>query len=1771
MPRQNCNGIAVFAVTVCFVFTKIGHVMSLNIDFNNIRPLGSLNEGFEELVCQLAHRMIVPAGKRFVRNGRPDGGAECYWELESGDIWMWQAKFFASTPGASQFEQIGDSVKTALRLHKNVKRYYIAVPQDLPDDGKVGTKSARKRYEDKVAQWRQMEGAGNIEFTYWGKHELLDMLSRKENEGLAYFWFNKNEFTEKEFDDQNKKAIDALGARYTPALNVELEISKVFDGLSRNTRFEERFKNNLAKFKKTWQRILLTKEDLQTDAYKVLSKCVDEIFEENEHIVFDGTETIPVDSIAAKAQETADAAWAFIEILEDKQKKQSEKRDKEAKRMDYSYTIRDVRELYYESHRVKSYLEEAECKAANTPIIVMDGEAGVGKSHLLADVVEERRKVGQYSFLFLGQHFNNHEDPWTQIFKQLKFKGTDSEFLEALEAKAEASGQRIVIFIDALNEGGGKELWSSHIVSFINQIKEHPWLGLVMSIRSTYIKAIFREEKADGILMLTHRGFENRSFDAIKLFFKNSNITLPSVPLLLPEFKNPLFLRMFCDGLHKNGLTKIDEGIQGISSVINLFIEGVEKDLSSPGKKNYMPELHIVRKAVNALIDYQVEHLDTEVPLDKALELTDGVRTDKFGNGELLYELVSYGVLTRNMRYRGDDKYEEVVYLSYERFNDFLTAERLLEKTENIETSIRRMLGEGRRLWYYAGIIEALSIIIPEKMGKEIYEVLIEYRDEDEVVDGVLKSLLWRKKSTIGKKLVDYFNNVITSEQRYWSFLNVLIQVGPTAGHYFNAEFLHRNLMEWEMAKRDSQWSTILHYLSGDRDDAVESLITWTKEDFGQAKIDGESKYLIAIVLAWFTSCMDRRIRDNASKGLIALVRDDVDLMIKLIEKFDGVNDPYVVERIYAAAYGCALLSKVTDNLPKLAKTVYHYIFDTDGEVYPNAQVRDYAKGVIEYTLSLYPDIHFGDKPFVPPYKSSFTEEFPTDEETKAYSKKNSDGKWLTPGIDYVLESMVTEHGYSIYGDFGRYVFQSHLYGWDFDPQKLSNLAVKWIMERYGYKEELFGAYDKSIGSGRMRQVYPGERVGKKYQWIALYEMVARLSDNYPMNDRWSNRTSEYNGTWEPYIRDFDPTMLIQSRIPAWYEEESRYWWNKLDYAEWNGEKAEWTREDDNLPDPVKVIETVDDNGTPWIALQAMPDWVEPHEKDDGVYRNLWYQIRSYLVDEDSFADFALWAIDQDFGGRWMPEVSDRYEMFGREYYWSPAYKYYENEGMTSREIYDRRSHEKIADVELPCVRFLWESEYDYSKPDTVSYLKPSKQLFEGMGMQYTDTDGELVDADGNLVCFDASANHKSHGYFLVRKDALMRYLQTHHKKILWVMIGEKNLCGSFIPHGEWLELTGCYYFDQKDEVKGSMTAYIEGKPLKKDRTNRQKIEIIENYQSTKETKVYFDSELRNYQIAEIKNMLAKGGKMKIDSPLSDDIWNSKRRSKYVESLLAGLPVTSITVTREKDGTLRILDGGQRIKAIADYLDGKFALRDLNMMDLYEDCRYEELPSMAKSRLMYTELPINVITMLMDEKTRAEVYNRLNSGIHQVSERNRRRFQYRGRMTDLMDDLLNDKHFKALTKNNRKAGAETTKEDIALRLITDCAILQETESFVTFLNVNYSERLSRVAKMLNDTVSDEYVRDIRKRIKKALKDIYEILGKDITQRIGDAFSLALFEILYLAFLFEVKPTGKEVLRDVVYKYIDDNTYKISRSGNNSVVKYRERLMLAHELNKVMNI
>ena len=104
-------------------------MVARNLNWNDIRPINnSLNEGFEELVCQLAKLEKIEGAVRFIRNGKPDAGVECYWILDNEVEIGWQAKFFINSFDAAQWRQIDNSVKVTLEKHPKLKKYIIALP-----------------------------------------------------------------------------------------------------------------------------------------------------------------------------------------------------------------------------------------------------------------------------------------------------------------------------------------------------------------------------------------------------------------------------------------------------------------------------------------------------------------------------------------------------------------------------------------------------------------------------------------------------------------------------------------------------------------------------------------------------------------------------------------------------------------------------------------------------------------------------------------------------------------------------------------------------------------------------------------------------------------------------------------------------------------------------------------------------------------------------------------------------------------------------------------------------------------------------------------------------------------------------------------------------------------------------------------------------------------------------------------------------------------------------------------------------------------------------------------------------------------------------------------------------------------------------------------------------------------------------------------------------------------------------------------------------------
>ncbi|TOQ08830.1 hypothetical protein, partial [Vibrio parahaemolyticus] len=92
----------------------------------------------------------------------------------------------------------------------------------------------------------------------------------------------------------------------------------------------------------------------------------------------------------------------------------------------------------------------------------------------------------------------------------------------------------------------------------------------------------------------------------------------------------------------------------------------------------------------------------------------------------------------------------------------------------------------------------------------------------------------------------------------------------------------------------------------------------------------------------------------------------------------------------------------------------------------------------------------------------------------------------------------------------------------------------------------------------------------------------------------------------------------------------------------------------------------------------------------------------------------------------------------------------------------------KIADVSVTSINYLWEEEFDKSKADTLSFLKPSSLIFEKMGLRSSETEGSYEDKDGNIVCFAAEALTDSETYLLIKKDPFLRMLNENNLDIVW-------------------------------------------------------------------------------------------------------------------------------------------------------------------------------------------------------------------------------------------------------------------------------------------------------------------------------------------------------------------------------------------------------------------
>lgn len=666
--------------------------------------------------------------------------------------------------------------------YETAKKLEIPIFVFIKKENGIWHNKEKSESADKLEKFKSKLMDEKLKSDFNTLNELEKRISDSLNEYKNKIWENKD-FTDKFFKEQFEISKNYLGKRYSPEINVDLELD-FFDAMAKNNSFKNKFNKEFITYYCKLKKVKLENKELE----KKLIDNIEKLKIEYENITKD---------IEYNYNNLTKQINIITTILENSNEPKNEK----------------LREIIYQSKEFMDYLISFPFKLQENPILFLTGEAGSGKSHLLADLASKRFKNSEISILLLGSHFENNKKISKQIVNLLDLNLKPSDFLKKLNNKAKYKKSRIIIMIDALNECEDKQLWKKYLKAFIGEIKKYKWLGLIVSIRSTYLNLI-PKDIIDENHSYNHKSFGYKTFEAIEIFCKEYKIDYPSFPPLHNEFTKPLFLKLLFETLKKSGHTTIPQNLINFSEIINEFINSIEKTFH---ENPIIPDgFNITKMFITEVIKQKIQNPQKKITYNKLFNIsTEICKNLNISNFHIIDELIKEGLF-----HKEQVKGLEIISFSYEKLEDYLTAEYFLSKISSKQELLNEFKENGRiqesinngGILRYLGVFETLAIQLPEKFGVEIYEINYNsMRDygiiKNSLFNWFIQSLYWRKPKTIDEKVCEYIKKELPKSTKYKSlFLETMILLSNNPEFLLNSKKLHKILLNKPLDKRDAFW-----------------------------------------------------------------------------------------------------------------------------------------------------------------------------------------------------------------------------------------------------------------------------------------------------------------------------------------------------------------------------------------------------------------------------------------------------------------------------------------------------------------------------------------------------------------------------------------------------------------------------------------------------------------------------------------------------------------------------------------------------------------------------------------------------------------------------------------------------------------------------------------------------------------------------------------------------------------------------------------------------
>lgn len=205
-------------------------------------------------------------------------------------------------------------------------------------------------------------------------------------------------------------------------------------------------------------------------------------------------------------------------------------------------------------------------------------------------------------------------------------------------------------------------------------------------------------------------------------------------------------------------------------------------------------------------------------------------------------------------------------------------------------------------------------------------------------------------------------------------------------------------------------------------------------------------------------------------------------------------------------------------------------------------------------------------------------------------------------------------------------------------------------------------------------------------------------------------------------------------------------------------------------------------------------------------------------------------------------------------------------------------------------------------------------------------------------------------------------------------------------------------------------------------------------------------------------------------------VWDKKRQSKFIESVMLGLPIPYIFIAslpkevEEDEGRAEIVDGSQRVRTLAAFIANELSLTDLKKLDKLNGFRFQDL-ELSRQR-KFKRQPIRVIELSEKavEAVRRDIFERINTGSDELRDMEKRKGIYTGPFYDFIAECAQDPLFNEVCPISNVKQRREEAEEMVLR-------------YFAYAN-NYEEFRHSVVEFLNEYLKDNQKTFDKRRLKK---------------------------------------------------------------------------------------